>query len=601
MALAAVGSLTRKNEDLALKAERMKERLLRDAGSMPLEERNALLAETDALLEETEQAGAESRSFMNLPPEDRTADVYAEIHELRAECAAMGREHSELREEAAQEKRLPERAQNMTGEQVAAALKQMREETQRQIQDLNAANLKHLQGEIQKLKEQNDSLREGKQQADARTAESSDQNQRLLQESARLAAENLSLQEQLDASRQSASGSAETLGPESRLRQVMTSRTATIRDMKQAVGSAEALVDEVRRELSRRVLSEKRAAIELLYQAIDKAEGTPLAAALERAREAEVDASDLEKGEAKLEEIRSMTEDQKIAKAAHLLEVDRKKKAFLLVKKDDAAALKEFIDSLEEGVRWQDWRDYAGRNMWKYSQELCAQAVRQLLREELGLGEEQQTRRRGSTLQEERYRQNLDEAQAAVKKHATELAKEEPAADKEKPEVSGPSDEGVAASAGAAREESPPPQARLSTISDFSADEERALQSSAQGAVVRDDAEALKAILDRVDVDVWSQWTNKAGKDLLTLSEERGSTTAYSFLASALGILTEQRRETFEERETVWVFFPGEVQARRATILEDTAEENDEIHVEMWEGSAGTQMVERCLVRKMGS
>jgi len=294
------------------------------------------------------------------------------------------------------------------------------------------------------------------------------------------------------------------------------------------------------------------------------------------------------------------------------LESQNKKEAFLCIKRNDVDRLRGLIEGLDELVRWQDWRDYAGRNLWKCSQELCANAVRQLLREELGLGEDAaQLKRRGSLVQEERYRQNLDQAQAAVANHVAEIHPEESEDEKDESEAPMLPDLSVVAvaSAGDAAPSSPsspqgerqPRTSFTRMISDFSADEEQALQSSAQGAVVRDDAETLKDVLDRVDVDVWCQWKNKAGKDLLTLSEERGSTTAYSFLAQALGILTEQKRDVFEDRETVWVFFPGEVQARRATILEDTAEENEEIHVEMWEGDAGTQMVERCLVRKMGS
>lgn len=320
---------------------------------------------------------------------------------------------------------------------------------------------------------------------------------------------------------------------------MLTSRTATILDMKQAVAGAESLLDEVKRELARRVLNEKRAAMEVLYEGIAKGEDATLSAALDRARTAEVGPEDIEKGEKKLEEVRSMTDEQRQAKVAHELEVERKKRAFMLVKRDNATELKEFIGSLGPDIRWQDWRDYAGRNLWKCSQELGANAVRQWLREELGLGVEQSKPRRGSR------------------------------------------------------------PSRSST--DFSQAEEKALQFSAQGAVVRDDADALQAVLDKVEVDMWSNWKNKAGKDLLTLSQERGSPMSYSVLAKALGLVTEAKRDTFEERETVWVFFPGEVQPMRATVLEDTPEEAEEIHVELWEGDPGSKMVKRCLVRKMGS
>jgi len=102
-------------------------------------------------------------------------------------------------------------------------------------------------------------------------------------------------------------------------------------------------------------------------------------------------------------------------------------------------------------------------------------------------------------------------------------------------------------------------------------------------------------------VNTWSRWENRAGKDLLTLSQERGSSCAYSVLAKALGMMKEMKREAYEERETVWVFLHGEVQPRRATVLEDTPEEADDILVEYWDGDAPPEHVQRCMVRRMWS
>lgn len=133
-------------------------------------------------------------------------------------------------------------------------------------------------------------------------------------------------------------------------------------------------------------------------------------------------------------------------------------------------------------------------------------------------------------------------------------------------------------------------------------DEADRQKAKALRAVVQDDWQTLADVLEYVPMDVWQKWENKAGKDLLTLSQERGSAMAYSTLAKALGLLSEMKREAFEERETVWVFLLGEVQPVRATVLEDTPEEADEILVEFWEGENTEPVhVERCMVRRIGS
>jgi len=43
------------------------------------------------------------------------------------------------------------------------------------------------------------------------------------------------------------------------------------------------------------------------------------------------------------------------------------------------------------------------------------------------------------------------------------------------------------------------------------------------------------------------------------------------------------------------------VQPRRATVLEDTPEEDDEVLVEFWDGDDPPERMEKCLVRKMFS
>ena len=52
--------------------------------------------------------------------------------------------------------------------------------------------------------------------------------------------------------------------------------------------------------------------------------------------------------------------------------------------------------------------------------------------------------------------------------------------------------------------------------------DEAELKPRAFRAVAQDNVEALETVLRGVSPDVWSLWKNKAGKDLLSLSEDRG-------------------------------------------------------------------------------
>lgn len=127
----------------------------------------------------------------------------------------------------------------------------------------------------------------------------------------------------------------------------------------------------------------------------------------------------------------------------------------------------------------------------------------------------------------------------------------------------------------------------------FSAEQQEAFR-----AVVQDNVEALTTALQGFSPEVWSLWRNKAGKNLVSLSEERGSRTVYRFLATSLGLLQELPVEEFEEGEAVWIFLRGEVQPRRASVVESSSEAT-QIIVEFWEGNDPPVHVERCLLRKM--
>merc|ERR1719330_363307 len=130
-------------------------------------------------------------------------------------------------------------------------------------------------------------------------------------------------------------------------------------------------------------------------------------------------------------------------------------------------------------------------------------------------------------------------------------------------------------------------------------EEETKLRLAAFRAVVKDDIETLGDIIhEKVPLDIWKNWMNKGGKDLLTLSEERGSSAAYSMLARALGLMKNRRRSSFCEREFVWVMLAGDIQPRQATVLEDVSDEANQICIEFWDDDSEPMWVDRDFVLK---
>jgi len=368
-----------------------------------------------------------------------------------------------------------------------------------------------------------------------------------------------------------------------RLKSVLTDQHATTEQIRQAIAAAEALLGEARREFASKQLRERRSCFERLHHAIDGEDEEQLVEAIALARRAEVDAEDIVKAEAKLALLQSLSEDQRREKALHELCQQRKKEAFLLVKKDDAEALGELLRGLDESVRWQDWRDYMGRNLWRFATEMRSVRAQACLAPLLGMRAPQDKR------QQEQSELKAQEAEKAEERPA-EPAEPTAAVDPAPMQPPSPAEEAEPAAEAGAQAPAPLTEA-----------EEAAIKVKAFRAVVQDDTAVLLEILQRLTIEVWSKWQNKAGKDLLTLSQERGSSGAYSVLAKALGLVQEQRREAFDEREAVWIFTQGEVQPRRATVLEDTPAEADDVLVEYWDGDDPPSRVDRCLVRKMWS
>lgn len=463
----------------------------------------------------------------------------------------------------------------------------------------------------------------------------------LLEENKRLQEEIQRLQTaaSVEAMAAEAPAAASTAPPdhsEGRLRAAMTKKGVTCSELRNAIRGVESLLDEAKRELRNAELREQRSAMEALHQAIDKADELDLEMAIERARLAEVSAVDITKGEDKLRDLRSMTPEQKNAKAAAELENKNKKEAYLLIKKDDTEALRALLDGLDPSVRWKDWRDYAGRTLWKCAVDLRARRQQEYLAPLFGqrLPEDPNRPRRSVDQREQppspEFRPSVssmlprlssasgDKASAgrvSVNSHSPKASEHIPSR-----QVSSEGEQNDEAPLAAqdspgsvvpvfcslAREDTVNPDSCMSPgtmspsrIYEDGDPETAELRQKALRAVAQDDVYMLEEVLGVVNKDVWERWQNKAGKDLLTLSQERGSSAAYSLLARSLGILKELEREAFEEREAVWVFENGEVQPRRATVLEDTPPEEEMVYVEFWDGDEPPQRVERCQVRKI--
>eukprot|EP00927_Polykrikos_kofoidii_P079550 TRINITY_DN7632_c0_g1_i2.p1 TRINITY_DN7632_c0_g1~~TRINITY_DN7632_c0_g1_i2.p1 ORF type:complete len:599 (+),score=145.83 TRINITY_DN7632_c0_g1_i2:596-2392(+) len=446
-----------------------------------------------------------------------------------------------------------------------------------------------------------------------------------------------------------------SLDSEGRLKAVMTRRTATAGDLEEAILSVESLVEEARRELRASRLRERRAAYEMLLSAISKEDEEDLEKAIAASVLAQVDTEDILKGECKLLELRALTPEQRADKARRQLVTKLKKDAYLYVKRDNEEQLQACLESLPEEVRWQDFRDYAGRSLWKCAQDMRVMRVQKYLAQKLGIeipegsGAAPRLAKRQSSHVKDLLglsRQTSDGAESVEagtpvvspkSGHPISLAHAQEsgdvpadhgqgvAAENLKVQAAGATPPAVASNASPQKAVKSPeksaaslPKAMPSTPSrgqefgnmrvlssrspvvlngNESHDE---LKAKAMRAVAQDDVEALEAMLKTVPVEVWSKWMNKASKDLVTLSQERGSAEAYCMLARELGIIKDMSRDTFEEGETIWVFEPGEVMAKRASVLEDTPEEAEDVLVEYWDGDEPPLRVERCLIMKMG-
>eukprot|EP00442_Polarella_glacialis_P025672 CAMPEP_0115166904 /NCGR_PEP_ID=MMETSP0227-20121206/74368_1 /TAXON_ID=89957 /ORGANISM="Polarella glacialis, Strain CCMP 1383" /LENGTH=762 /DNA_ID=CAMNT_0002579461 /DNA_START=75 /DNA_END=2365 /DNA_ORIENTATION=+ len=594
-----IKNLNLRNHQLSVEVKKMKDRLLEEeGGSLMTDERERLIHEADGLLAESERVRACNRELQL--EKDRLKKVASEL-------TTAGVENAEVREAL---RRVPDEYRGGQSAELSAM--------QVELDALRAQNLQLNAGlarckgasvvEGEKLRAERAELKEAlaAKDLDVGAGKQKEHEEELRKVKAEL--------QEMRAERDNLRGASQAAPApiigncsESRLRSVMTSQTATAAQLRQAIGGAEALLDEARRELASKQLRERRAAYEQLHVALDKADEDLLAA--KGARKAEVDAVDILKGEAKLLELQSISPEEKAARARREEETRRKKEAFIMVKKDDAEALDALLAELAESVRWQDWRDYA-----RCARDLRAGRAQKVLADREGPKDEPNRLasgifsifRRNSSPESVKSRSNSFEEDVATasapsspakppspahaQKAATQAAETSAAtgvgeASLEAPAAVGATRKGTASQSltqakGIGDEDPAEPPDSLPP------DEEEKLKAQALRAVVQDDCASLAEVMLQAHSTIWSRWENKAGKDLLTLAQERGSSSAYSVLAKALGMVKEMKRDTYEERETVWVFVNGDVQPRRATVLEDTPEDAEDVLVEFWDGDS---------------
>jgi len=426
---------------------------------------------------------------------------------------------------------------------------------------------------------------------------------------------------------------------ESRLRRVMTSTCALTEELRQAIGSVEALLAEAKRELAARELRERRAAYERLYNAMGSSNASELEEAIAVASGLDIDATDIDLSKSRLEHLRSLSAAEVAEQEARKQLMETKLRAFRLVKQGKSAALQELLQDASFAGKWSQWRDHSGRSLLAYAKQVRSTTVQDCLERLLALevADPQAQISPGSpsssSISSPRSPPGISQpsphrsGQEFIPNHVPRDDALSPkiltAANEARRTLQVATPETLIGPTSPPRVTTPnvapwPAETRGSAISRFAdssgspcshaaadtslaspgnAEGEIALRLQAFRAVVKDDAKELNNILNGLSLDVWSSWQNKAGKDLLTLAQERGATGSYAVIGKVLGILQERKCEAFEERETVWVLVPGEVQARHGTVVEDAPADGDgEVLIEFWDRPGPPQKVDRAQV-----
>jgi len=566
-------------------------------------------------LEEQCKKEAEARAAVQMEKVMLEQTRVEQVEAFAREYESLKVQHSYLNEQL-------ERSSNSYLQRISAEVEH-RESISQEVAGLRQQQAQY-QEEHQKLMAERASLCRRIQLLEEDKAGRAQEQQDLAEDNRRLSMEKAMLQERHATMSSSACS-------ESRLRAAMTLPSTTTNDLLQAVTAVEALLSEARREVGARQSRERRAAYEQLHHATEKADEAILAAALAEARRCGIDAEDIAKGQAKLEQLQSLTDEQRAAQAAQEAKVKIKAEAFQLVKRDDGETLVALLATLSEkglpATCWQDWRDYAGRSLRQFAKEMRAASAQKSLTELFERQKPQEVIRTAVATPEIAAKVVPAEAEAALPSLPSNAKVQMPASkpvftDTPLSVVDTPRDfvkpkakslekqfkvvnlceemfsEETTSPASDATSPPSPEDTTPKALPVVPPEEEAQLKQKALRAVVADDVVTLSGVIDRLPVEVWYAWRNKGGKDLVTLSEERGATCAYSVLAKALGWLKEQKREVFEEREAVWVMVKGDLQPRQATVMEDTPEEADHILVEYWDDNDPPSYAERALVLK---
>mmetsp|Transcript_18975 Transcript_18975/g.40836 ORF Transcript_18975/g.40836 Transcript_18975/m.40836 type:complete len:493 (-) Transcript_18975:48-1526(-) len=444
-------------------------------------------------------------------------------------------------------------------------------------------------------------------------------------------------------------------GSEGRLRAVLTNHSSTSSELRQAIAAVKVLLEEAERELARKEHREMRAAFQNLHDAIDTRDERLLPVAIEEAERTKCDPDDIKRAREILEELLSATSEERRAKELKEIAAEKRRQAFVLVKQDDAPRLQALFDALEPEIRWQDWKNHEGRTLWRFAQAVGSMSVQTIMAPCLGLSERNEDRtpnhngtnannnNNNSRSKKNRNRNNRrktakrssdfadspegtgninfqigeqdmspsvqsagsetsasasasprasSHSRSRLGEGATGPSAEEAFSSNFQPVITGAYSEAGSVASPTSRD-SPwsPPQTPAESA------EDKAAFTKAKSAVLNNDGSALQEVLSRTDIDRVRSWKNAAGEGLLALSESRHKPEMYAILARAFGMVEERKPQAFEERQDVWVYTQGEVQPKRATILEDSPEEEDHVHIEYWDGDGDPEWIEKSRVR----
>jgi len=433
-----------------------------------------------------------------------------------------------------------------------------------------------------------------------------------------LTVENKSLEEKLDLVQKASSSDTNqpiNASSESALRAVMAKPGATVEELRDAIKGVEALLSEAQRELERGEYRQKRAAYEKLHEVLTKADEEQLTAAVAEARRVGLNTEDIEKGEAKLLELSSMTDGERHSMEAEKLKAAVKPQLFFLVKKNDYEALEEELSKLSHDVAWEDWRDHNGRTLITYAEELRYFSVKEVL---------------ASLLAEKKAGSKTTDAPKVISpcqvdapgieacnrdSHTRDWASFGKAG-VATPETRTPSSDGQVSPStppSVALKQSTPVRTVSMASSNYAprspstpsgpyAEEKKAAFKAAWNG----DERALVAALENVPVDVWTQWRNQGDQALMEMSKSRDEykkTSIHKLLLSMQGLIVDRKYEALDEGQAVWVFFAGDLVPRQATVREDTLAEAEKVLVQYWDGKDDdpAEYVDRCCVNRLGS